>query len=217
MWISNVSVEDIKYFLRHSHLNIVASKADGTILWANEAFCNYIQYTLYELQNIGWKNISQHGSDLEADTKQLSRLTPTSNQYSVQKRYIPKNGKPELGTLHVVAFFKEDKIDYCLTVWEPLKNGTAAAFELAITSTNNMSKAINELSANVATLTTQKEEERFLLSIFRMAQKYPKITIMILVTILGLTGFNNVVLTLQRLNLLPAPVVHIEKDKNANP
>lgn len=217
MWLTNASVEDIKYFIRHSHLNIIVSKPDGSILWANDSFCNYIQYTLYELQRIGWKNISQHGSDLDADTNQLNSLTPNNNQYSVQKRYIPKNGKPELGTLNVIAFFKDDKIDYCLTVWEPLKNGTAAAFELAITTTNNMSKAINELSTNIGTLTAQKEEEKFLLASVRMAQKYPKITILIIVSILGLTGFNNAITTLQRLGILPAPTVHIEKDKNATP
>lgn len=217
MWVNNAPIEDLKYFLRHTHIQIIVSKPDGTIIWANESFCNYIQYTLYELQRIGWKNISQHGLDLEADTNQLDSLTPSSNQYSVQKKYIPKNGKPELGTLTVLAFFKDSKIDYCLTVWEPLKNGTAAAFDLAITSTNNMSKAINELATSVGTLTAQKEEERFLLSVFKMAQKYPKITILIVVSILGLTGFNNAITTLQRLNLLPAPVVHIEKDKNANP
>jgi hypothetical protein len=213
MWLNDVSVDDIKSFIQHTSTMIIVSKVDGTILWANESFCTWIKYTNYELLRTNWITISSQDSDLEADRQELSSLTPSNNQYSVQKRYIPKNSKPELGTLTVVAFFKDKQIDYCINVWEPFKNGTAAAFDLSITTTNNMSKAINELTNSVSTLTVQKEEEKFLLSIFKMVQKYPKISATVFFILVGLAGFDNILNTLQRLGILPSPSVHIEQGK----
>lgn len=213
MWLNDAPVDTIKSFIRQTSTMIIVSKTDGSILWANESFCTWSKYTEYELQRLSWFYLSAQDNDLDADRNQLNSLTEHNNQYAIQKRYIPKNSKSELGTLTVIAFFKDKTIDYCICVWEPLKNGTAAAFDLSITTTNNITKAINELTHSVQTITLQKEEEKFLLSIYKMASKYPKIAISVIVLLIGLAGFDNILNTLQRLGIVPSPSVHIQQDK----
>jgi len=68
---------------RHSRSMYLVTKVDGTILWANDSFCAWSQYTLIELQKMTWMELSSNDVDLKVDIELASELTPYNLSYSI--------------------------------------------------------------------------------------------------------------------------------------
>lgn len=190
----------------------LVSLPDGTILHANRKFCEWSNYTLYELTRLTWIQLSVNDTDLQADIEQAKKLQEFGS-YSVQKRFIPKNSKPQLGNLHVTRYPETGPIEFCLCNWEPLVNGTAQAFELAMSSHAEITERLDSIGKDVHTLTSRTEEEIFGLAAIRMIGKHPKIAMTAALCFLTLIGFGNALSVAQKLGLIKSPPVVIEKDQ----
>jgi hypothetical protein len=210
VWIDEADCETLRAFIRFCGVPVITSKPDGTILWANEEFCEWSGYTLQELKSIGWKKISVTDENLEADVRAASELSIYRLSYSVQKQYIPKNDKPQWGTLHVIRFPVSGPISFCVCIWQPLKNGSQAAFNMAMTELGKITSQLESCKIEVSKLTSVSEEERLANSVIAVIRKYPKVTWSIVVVLLTLFGLNNLLQIATGLNLTPAPTVKVE-------
>ena len=207
MWISEVDEKVLRTWIEHCPVCKLVSTADGGILYANDAFREWIGYTLSELKQLGWKKISVDDDSLEADMKAVIELQDGYHQtYKVQKQYIPKNGKPEWGVLTVMRYPPVGDIKCFLCTFEPLKNGTQAAFSMAMDRVGDMAAQIGGLRTEVAKLTTQDEETTWINSSIRMIRKHPRAAAAIFAMMLSIFGANNILELMQRLGLVQVPV-----------
>lgn len=212
-WLVEANCDAIKHIVRHSSAMYLISTLDGKILWANPAFCECIKYTLVELTKLTWMQISVDDSDLDMDIENSKNLTEYNLSYTCQKRYVPKNDKPQLGNLHVTRYPATGEIEFCVCRWEPLVNGTAQAFELAIDTQKKLVAQMTELTKAIEVSTSQTDEQKFTLSVVAMAAKHPKIAFGLIVAILSIGGFDTILNTLQRLGYIAQPPVKVVQDK----
>lgn len=207
MWIDDIAKEDhLRTWVKHCPAMKLVSTLDGQILWANAAFCEWSQYTLNELRKLTWMQISVPDKSLESDIDESRNLDAYNPTYQVKKQYIPKGSKPEWGQLTVMRYPLSGEIECCLCTWEPLKNGTATAFAMAMEHTAKLDARIEAMTAEIKVITTQSDEDRFILGAIRMVQRHPKIAASFLFIALSIFGLNNVVELLQRTGLIQLPV-----------
>jgi len=199
--------------IRYTSAQVLISKPSGEILWANPAFCEWSKYSVNELTKLKWQQISVPDDDLAADIAAAGQLSEYNLSYTVQKRYIPKNDKPQLGNLHVTRYPATGPIEFCFCRWEPLVNGTAQAFELALESQKRLAQQMEEMTTQIKALTSQTEEQRFTLSLVTMITRYPKTALGILVVAMSIGGFDAVLNTLQRLGFVTPPPVIVQELK----
>lgn len=184
----------------------LASTMDGQILWANEAFCEWSQYTLGELRKMTWMQISVPDKSLEADIDETTRLDAYNPVYQVRKQYIPKGQAPEWGLLTVMRYPLTGDVECCLCTWEPLRNGTAKAFSAAMAKFEIVDGKLADMTTEIRKLTTQTDEDKFVLTTIRLIQRHPKLAATFLVIGLSIFGLNNIVELLQRFGLVNLPV-----------
>lgn len=207
MWIDDIASEHhLRTWIKHCPAMKLVSTLDGQILWANSAFCDWSQYTLTELRKMTWMAISVPDKNLESDIDESRNLDAYNPTYQVKKQYIPKGSKPEWGQLTVMRYPLSGEIECCLCTWEPLKNGTATAFAMAMEHTAKLDARIEAMTAEIKVITTQSDEDRFILGAIRMVQRHPKIAASFLFIALSIFGLNNVVELLQRTGLIQLPV-----------
>jgi len=210
VWLQTADREILVALIRHCSSMYIISRLDGTIVWANPAFCEWSRYSLMELQRMTWMQLSVENEDLQAGMESLGNLTEYNISYTVQKRYIPKNDRPQLGNLQVTRYPPHGSIELCLCKWEPLVNGTAQAFELALDSNKRFSEKMDSLTKAIEATTKQTDEQKFVNSLIVVCQKHPRIALSVLVIFLGLVGLDNTVATAQRLGFLPQPPVTVK-------
>jgi len=217
MWIDTVAKEDhLKTWLKHCPAMKLVSTPDGRILWANPAFCEWSQYTLNELLKLTWMQISVPDENLKADIDETNNLDAYNPTYQVKKQYVPKAAKPEWGQLTVMRYPLTGPIECCLCTWEPLKNGTAAAFAQAMDNFTHISQRLDAMTTEIKIVTTQTDEDKFILSTIRMIQRHPRIAASFLIIALSIFGLNNIVELLQRTGLIQIPVKIEPRDQHAS-
>lgn len=207
MWIEKVATDEhLRTWVKHCPAMKLVSTMDGQILWANAAFCEWSQYTLNELLKLTWMQISVPDKNLESDIDEARNLDAYNPVYQVKKQYVPKGNKPEWGNLTVMRYPLTGPIECCLCTWEPLKNGTAAAFNQAMDHYTNISQRLEAMTTEIRTVTTQTDEDRFILGSIRMVQRHPKVAMAFFVIALSVFGANNVLALLQRTGVVSLPV-----------
>ncbi len=216
MWIDEAKEEQLRTWVKHCPAMKLVSTLDGRILWANAAFCEWSQYTLNELRQLTWMQISVPDKNLEADIDETRNLDAYNPSYSVKKQYVPKGAKPEWGQLTVMRYPLSGPIECCLCTWEPLKNGTAAAFTQAMDHYGEIAKRLEEMTTEIRTVTTQTDEDKFVLGTIRMIQRHPKIAAGFIIMALSIFGLNNVVELLQRTGLIQIPVKVEKTERHAH-
>lgn len=150
MWIDNNATDDtLRTWVKHCPAQKLVSTLDGKILWANHAFLEWTQYTLNELVKMTWMQLSVPDKSLEADIDETKNLDAYNPTYQVKKQYIPKGNKPEWGVLTVMRYPLNGPIEYCLCTWEPLRNGTATAFALAMEQSKLVEKKLDEMNTAI--------------------------------------------------------------------
>ncbi len=199
MWLEDLDCKALKLMARQSTSMYIASKPDGTILWANRSFLDWSKYTLHELLSKTWQELSVNDGNLEADRKELESLNEYEPTYSVQKSYIPKGSAPQLGMLHVTKYPPTGPIQFCWCRWEPFYNGTAKAFESSLKAQNEFTSALNQLATQVKIMTDKTVEEKAFSSVIGLAQKYPKIAWVLFGIVLTTFIGNNTTSILQKL------------------
>ena len=207
MWIDDIASEHhLRTWIKHCPAMKLVSTLDGQILWANSAFCDWSQYTLTELRKLTWMAISVPDKNLESDIDEARNLDAYNPTYQIKKQYIPKGSKPEWGQLTVMRYPLSGEIECCLCTWEPLKNGTATAFAMAMEHTQKLDARIEAMTAELKSITTQTDEDKFVLGAIRMVQRHPKVAASFLIVALSIFGLNNIVELLQRTGLIQLPV-----------
>lgn len=216
MWIDDIANEShLRTWIKHCPAMKLVSTVDGQILWANAAFCDWSQYTLTELRKLTWMQISVPDKNLEADIDETKNLDAYNPTYQVKKQYVPKGAKPEWGQLTVMRYPLSGEIECCLCTWEPLKNGTATAFAMAMEHATKLDARIEAMTAEMKIITTQSDEDKFILSTIRMIQRHPKIAASFLIVALSIFGLNNIVELLQRTGLIQLPVKTEQGEQHA--
>lgn len=219
MWLDNIADSDVlRCWVHHCPAMKLVSTMDGKILWGNMAFCEWSQYTLSELTKLTWMQLSVADENLEYDIAEAKRLDAYNPIYQVRKQYIPNGGKPEWGVLTVMRYPLAGEMQFALCTWTPLKNGTAEAFTLAMENGNRVAKRLDGMTTVLNTLTSQTEEDRYVLSTINMIRKHPKAVMAFIVVTLGLFGMNNTLEFLQRVGLvsLPLPKIEIKEPDRAD-
>ena len=207
MWIRSQKPELLENWIRNSASLKLASGPEGEIYWANEAFCEWSRYTVSELQEIGWMKLSVQESSLKADVQAMNELVRGYEKYyTCQKQYIPKNGQPQWGNLSVVRYPYEGDLECFLCTFEPLKNGTATAFALAVDHIKECQSSITGLEMAIATLSKRDQDEDWIVSTVRIMKRYPKIAAFVFAAMMGVLGANNLLELLQRLSGVGVPV-----------
>lgn len=213
-WIDECECEVLKSFVRHTSICVLISKVDGTILWANTAFCEWSRYTLAELRNLGWKKLSVDDESLQADIEAAKSLDLYCLTYTVEKQYIPKNDKPQWGILNVMRFPSAGEMEYCCCTWEPLKNGTATAFAYAMDRSKSTIGELEKMRIEISKLTSQSDEAKWIMSTVSLAKANPKIVAALAVITFSILGLNNVFELLDRFGIIEVPVKVIEVPEN---
>ena len=206
-WIDTVSPELLKVFTRNASVCILISKTDGTILWANHAFCELMRYTLQELIDLGWIKISVDDASLKADIDEANKLDAYNLSYSVTKQFVPKNSAPMWGVLNVMRYPAFGEMECCCCTFEPLKNGTATAFSYAIEHSKTVTGELTKMREELSKLTTQTTEQQWVNSTIQMAMKHPKLAMSIVIAGAVLSGANNVFEILQKAGIIEVPIV----------
>lgn len=207
MWISDADQQILATWVEHCPALKLVSGPSGEIFWANRAFREFSEYTLKELQGLGWKRLSVDSESLDADLQALQEMQSGYIQdYTVNKQYRTKSGSAKWGILTVLRYPAAGPIQCFLCTFEPLKNGTATAFDLAMEKIGEMTTAINGVKAEVKTLTTMDEDATWVTATIKGIKRHPKIAGGLLVMMLSIGGTNQVVELLQRVGLVDLPV-----------
>lgn len=209
MWISQQSQELLAAVIRWHPCCMLYTDEAGHILWANKSFCEWSGYSLAELTRTTIQAINTlpdiMQDDFTAQVARMSRIDPTS---STKTQIRPKSDGPQWGTLHVTRHADvADKLVYFSVVWEPLKNSTAEAFTIALDHIKGQTSTMQNLQAEIRTVTQRDQDEDWIISTIRMARKYPKVTIAVFVVIASTFGLNSVLEMAQRLGFIGLPTV----------
>ena len=207
MWISSAEQKILATWIEHCPALKLVSGSGGEIYYANQAFREWSEYTLAELKKLGWKSLSVDGDSLDADLDALRQLNDGYLQsYTVNKQYRTKSGAAKWGMLTVMRYPAAGNIDCFLCTFEPLKNGTHAAFSLAMERISEMTTAIDGVRSEVKTLTTMDEDATWVTATIKGIKRHPKIAGGLLAMMLSIGGTNQVVELLQRVGLVDLPV-----------
>lgn len=207
MWISEADQQILATWIEHCPALKLVSGVNGEIYWANRAFREFTEYTLKELQAIGWKRLSVDSESLDADIDALKQMQSGYIQdYTVNKQYRTKSGAAKWGILTVLRYPAAGDIQFFLCTFEPLKNGTATAFDLAMERISEMTTAINGVKSEVKALTEMDPDTTWVDATFKLIRRHPKVAGGFLAFALSIFGLNNIVELAQRVGLVEIPV-----------
>ncbi len=206
-WFDELPIDVFRTWTHNANVPLLISGKDGDIYWVNTAFEEWSGYTVGELRALGWKRLSKQDESLDADIAAMKEVVDGyRTEYTVQKYYIPKGDKPQAGELSAVRYPPSGEIQFFLCTWHPLKNGTAAAFDLAVRHISEVDKSVALLTQQVEKLTQRSEDEDWLVNTSRLIRRYPKLSMTIIAGILSLGGVNQALELLQRLGSVGVPV-----------
>ena len=122
---------------------------DGSWLRLNRKFCSILGYSESELRRLKYQDVT-YPEDVAADVAQAERiLAGLSDEYSMEKRYIRKDGSVVWVNLTVSAFRNTDgKVKYFISIAEDL------------TGHKQAEEALKEREFSARLLQSQDEERR---------------------------------------------------------
>lgn len=208
-FIHTLPADVLSTLVRYSGVMWLITGPTGNILDASPEFLRWIGYTHEELTKTTWMHISVNedlGEPTASDMDSVNRLTPYDPFFLVRKQYVPKNEKPVWGELTITRYpMVGEKIEYCFCTWTPVKSGSTQAVAIAMEHCTLMIGRMQSLENEVAKLTIQTEEDRFIQSSLHLARKHPKVISAFLAFALSVFGLNNIVELLQRVGVVHLP------------
>ena len=128
-WIEEQS-SSVRHWLHGSACPMIASKADGSIIWANEAVERLLGYSCAELvtspgsPGLSWQDLTVDLRDLSADNQMVQELVQGHRMdYSMQKSYRSKSGEPVPAMIHVLRWPINGTAECFLVTLMPLGSG----------------------------------------------------------------------------------------------
>lgn len=205
-WLSDQAQRDLlEGWLATTDSPMLASLADGTVLWANEAFHDFIGYSSYELYGrdnpspVRWTDFSVPDQSLAADMAMAeSAQRGEIERYDVIKYYRPRSKAPVLCKLCVQRWPKAgEQVDAFLVTVLPLENGAHAAMQEMMGKTNQFIEAFSRLQSSmdnmaaslhqsITEMRTVSDLEAAAAAWARIAMRYPKIAFAVALSIVVL-------------------------------
>jgi|GEM_PF-4246606 len=133
--------EFFQHIFQHSPIGIILGGADGSIVRANPSFHKMLGYEPGELEGLPAKNIS-HPDDLPEERKLAIRIfTERAESFSMEKRYIRKDGSVILCKLVLSVIRNVDgSLIHVIAMVEDITERSAAAE--ALNSSHNLLRQI---------------------------------------------------------------------------
>ncbi|NEP11047.1 MAG: PAS domain S-box protein, partial [Symploca sp. SIO2C1] len=125
------SEERFRAIFEQAAVGIVVSSLSGHILRANQGFCDLLGYTELELLGQTWEEIT-HPDEIALDQEYWNQaLTGEINTYSVEKRYICRDGQVQWGHLTIsLVRSSEDIAQYFISVVEDVQERKQAEAQI---------------------------------------------------------------------------------------
>jgi len=125
-WLDS-QTQAIQHWLRESKCSMLVSTADGGVLWVNQATEELFGYSAAEFLGLGglppisWKAITVDHNDLTADVAMVEQMERGERtEYTQEKSYRAKEGKPIPSRIHVLRWPPGGKVDCYLVTIIPL-------------------------------------------------------------------------------------------------
>lgn len=151
--------------------------------------------------------LSNADDDFEAYKESVDEVRKgLRSRFEVQMKFVPKGDKPAIGSLHVSRYPEQGEFKFVVQHWAPMKNGTQAAFMLAMEHHQKTQLVLAEMTTELKALTTQTLEEKWVGSTIRMAMNHPRMTLAICVVAASIFGLNNIIELLQRTGVVTVPI-----------
>ena len=115
----------------HAAVGIVHCAVGGRFLRVNQRFCDIVGYGKREIAELAWQEIT-HPEDIEADSANLENLlSGRISTYSMEKRFVRKNGAHVWTTLTVSSVKEESgNVWYVMGVVEDISERKSAEEKL---------------------------------------------------------------------------------------
>jgi len=199
MWLKSVEKDELDRLVREGECCQLATGLDGEVYWASDAMCEWSGYLLSELKAIGWIKLSIDDENLVADKLAAEEMRRDQrSSYRVEKKYRKKNGTEHWGLLHVQRVPSHGEFKYAWCHWTPFHNGSQLAFARAMQYQESLDKRFIDMTAELKALTTQTDEDRWVISTMKMCQAHPKVAAFIFAVMLAVFGANNVLELFQK-------------------
>ena len=183
-------------WFRNNSTMMLISGPGGEIYDANNAFLDFIHYTLTEftrLKNpVSWHHITPNADELAADQDEARRcMEGIIQSYRVRKHYVPKDALPHLVDLKISRYPLEGGKDsfefFFVEIYDLRNSGEAIREELHELSKNTL-KELKKLNHNLREARESESKRKTLdfgmLSDF--AREHPKITWYIIILLSSL-------------------------------
>lgn len=157
----NKSEKNFRTYFEQSLIGMVITSVEKGFIEANDAFCDMFGYSFKELSNMTWEEMT-FPDDLELDLAQFRRLLAGEiNNYSLEKRFIHKDGRVVSTAISVSAINKtdDDSVDYILAIAENITKRMQAE--------DKLTKYRDHLEELVKERTTELEEKNLELKRFK--------------------------------------------------
>jgi PAS domain S-box-containing protein len=144
------SEERFRQTFEQAAVGIAHVAEDGRWLRVNQKFCEIVGYTQEELRKLTFQAIT-HPTDLEADLAHVRKMIRGElDQYSMEKRYIRKDGQLVWINLTVAAVREVDyRLKYFVSVVEDISARKTA--EVLLRQSDERLRALAEFQAAVTT------------------------------------------------------------------
>ncbi|MBW4494465.1 MAG: PAS domain S-box protein [Oscillatoria princeps RMCB-10] len=137
----------LRSYFNLSPIGIAITSPDFGWLEFNDRLCDMLGYSRQELAQVTWPEIT-HPQDLEADLQQFNRvLAGESEGYSMDKRFVGKNGQLILASITVQCVRSPSgSVDYFLAVIQDIteRTRTLEALRNSETRYRQLSRATKE-------------------------------------------------------------------------
>jgi PAS domain S-box-containing protein len=190
----------------------IITDLNGSIVWCNKSFSNWVGYTQSEIVS---KNLSNFSISEENFAETFDDLNIDINDYNtssiVHRRFLKRNGAVEWGIFHFMKCpeINNEKNNYLLCSWEPsstneqiLTKKILEKIEKMTEEISGMTKTIVKLTENIAKSCEPDEESRWFSYTIKMIQKYPKVSLLLVALILGSYGASNILDILSKLGFI---------------
>ena len=115
------SEERMRLFFERQVVGMGISDTKKRWIQVNDRLCQMLRYSREELLELGWLKLT-HPDDVDADLFQFNRMCAGDiDSYSMEKRYIRKDGAAVYVNLAVVCIRRSDRsVDYMLAIMEDI-------------------------------------------------------------------------------------------------
>ncbi len=156
LWIDEQSREALRRWVDSTASPMLATTADGSVLWCNGAFESFIGYTIPEFirekNPITWHDLTVDRGDLAADL-QLAQSVQEGHrvEYMLTKQYRAKDGEAKDVIIHVLRNPLAGDFECFFVTVHPLDAGNRFAYGEILNGIGSLKSILTEEKAGEVT------------------------------------------------------------------